>query len=362
MPQPATNVGAAAISGDMLIRDVVTRYPALVEVFTGYGLPCAGCHVSTWETVAGGVATHRLDVDRLLASLNAVLRGDKPDLPSGPGRGRQLNVMQKHPRPAASEPGKGTIKHVVAVMSGKGGVGKSLVTGLLAVALKREGFAVGVLDGDITGPSIPRMFGLPAGAMKQTRENEPPRSRGGVAIMSMNVLLDTEDQPVVWRGPMVANAIKQFYTDIAWGDLDYLLVDLPPGTSDAPMTTLQALPVDGVVIVSTPQLLSNMVVRKAIHMCEKLETPVIGLVENMAYLDAPGGLRLEPFGSSQAAELVGMSGAPLLAQLPIDQRIAQLCDTGMIEAYDSEPFTALRANFLKVVKGATRPALPLRTR
>jgi Mrp family chromosome partitioning ATPase len=271
--------------------------------------------------------------------------------------------MQRPPRPQQQQPNAGTeIKHVVAVMSGKGGVGKSLVTGLLAVALRREGFAVGILDGDITGPSIPRMFGLPPGAMRQTRENEPPYSRGGIAIMSMNVLLEEEDQPAVLRGPMVAGAIKQFYSDIAWGALDYLLVDLPPGTSDAPMTVLQSLPVDGTVIVSTPQQLSTMVVRKAIHMCEKLDTPVIGLVENMAFIELPGGARHEPFGPSQGAALVALSGAPLLAQLPLDQRISRLCDEGMIEAYDSTAFQELSANFMKVVKGATRSALPLRIR
>ena len=350
-----------SISATMLIRDVVSQHPELVEVFTAYGLPCAGCHVSTWETVAGGAKTHRLDLDKLLGSLNAVLHGEKPVLPGPGARGRPLNVMNKPPRPSQSQT-HSNIKHVIAVMSGKGGVGKSLVAGLLAIALHRAGFTSGILDGDITGPSIPKMFGIAAGAMAQTQENEPPRSQGGIPIMSMNVLLEEEDQPVVWRGPMVANAIKQFYTDIAWGDLDFLLVDLPPGTSDAPMTVLQALPVDGVIIVSTPQKLSNMVVRKAIHMCEKLETPVIGLVENMAYLDVPGGQRLQPFGPSQGAALVAELAAPLLAQLPIDERIAALCDGGMIEAYDSQPFSELSTNFLKVVKDASRPTVSLRIR
>jgi Mrp family chromosome partitioning ATPase len=198
--------------------------------------------------------------------------------------------------------------------------------------------------------------------MPQTRENTPPRSKGGIAIMSMNVLLEQEDQPAILRGPMVAGHIKSFFTDVGWGDLDFLLVDLPPGTSDAPMTTLQALPVDGVIIVSTPQQLSNMVVRKAIHMCEKLDTPVIGLVENMAYLDLPGGGRVEPFGPSQGAFMVAESGAPLLAQLPLEQRIAALCDGGMIEAYDSQPFGELKANFLKVTRGVNRPTLSLRVR
>ena len=381
---------ASAISAQTLVRDVVARGPRLVDVLRAAGMSDAEVAGAITDTIASVARIHGQDSTRLVEALNAAVRGEPPPVPiaalpglqaapatarraerpppaapkaGAAGIGRPLPMMRKAtPRPAVSSSGGANIKHIVAVMSGKGGVGKSLVAGLLAVALRRQGLAVGILDGDITGPSIPRMFGLAPGAMQQTRENEPPYSKSGIAIMSMNVLLEQEDQAVVWRGPMVANAIKEFYTNIAWGELDYLLVDLPPGTSDAPMTVLQALPVDGAIIVSTPQKLAAMVVRKAIRMCEKLETPVLGLVENMAYITLPDGGRYEPFGTSQGQLLAAESGAPLLAQLPIDQRIATLCDTGMIEAYDSAQFAELSANFLKVVQGVSHTSTPLRVR
>ncbi len=225
---------------------------------------------------------------------------------------------------------------VVAVMSGKGGVGKSLVTGMLATALARQGRKVGILDADITGPSIPKMFGLGPGVDGGEFGIMPPASGLGTRIMSINLLVDQEDAPVIWRGPLIAGAIKQFWTDVVWGDLDVLLVDLPPGTSDAPLTVMQSLPLTGVVVVSTPQDLAGMVVRKAVKMATQMNVPILGVVENMSYFVAPDtGKRYELFGPSRGEELAKAADAPLLARLPIDPRLASLCDAGRIEDYKS---------------------------
>jgi Mrp family chromosome partitioning ATPase len=245
----------------------------------------------------------------------------------------------------------GTIKQVIAIMSGKGGVGKSLVTGLLAVSLRSQGMRVGILDGDITGPSIARMFGTTGQPSKSASGGiEPLISMGGIRIMSMNMFLEDESSPVIWRGPMVSSAIKQFYSDVDWGQLDYLLVDLPPGTSDAPMTVLQSLPVDGIIIVSSPQLLATMVVKKCINMVLQLKGIIVGVVENMAYFETPDGERYEIFGSSNGPELVEMTGAPLLAQLPIDPVLTSLCDTGCVEEYRGSAYEMLAENFINTLK------------
>jgi len=224
------------------------------------------------------------------------------------------------------------IQRIVAVMSGKGGVGKSLVTGLLATALAREGYQVGVLDADITGPSIPMLFGLHGPVEPGPVGIRPLQSRTGIKVMSMNFLLESEDQPVIWRGPLVGKAITQLWGDVMWGDLDYLLVDLPPGTSDASLTTMQSLPVNGIVMVTTPQKLASMVVRKAVHMAQAVKTPIVGVVENMAYFVCPDtGRKHFIFGPSHTGEVALAAYAPLLVQLPIDQNIATLCDAGEIE-------------------------------
>lgn len=240
------------------------------------------------------------------------------------------------------------IKHVIAVMSGKGGVGKSLVAGLLAVELKRRGFSVGVLDGDITGPSIPRMFGVREKPVSSDGKTlNPPKSRGGIPIMSMNLLLPDEGEAVIWRGPMVSGAIRQFFSDVNWGELDYLIVDLPPGTSDAPLTVMQALPVDGVVLVTTPQALATMVVTKAVKLVKQLGGDILGIVENMSYVRVPDGSTIEVFGPSQGLKLVIASNAPLIAKLPIDPEIARLSDAGLIESYESPESEELIVNFLE---------------
>ena len=240
------------------------------------------------------------------------------------------------------------VKRVIAIMSGKGGVGKSLVTGLIGLSLVRRGYEVGILDADITGPSIPMMFGLggrPAGSETGIL---PALSKTGIAIMSINLLLPHEDDAVIWRGPLIGKTITQFWEDVVWGKLDYLLVDLPPGTADAPLTVMQTLPLGGVVIVFTPQDLAAMVVRKAVQMAQKMEVPTVGVVENMSYFLLPeSGKRIELFGKSKGQDMSIAAGAPLLAQLPIDPELAQLCDEGNIERYDSEQLSALGDSFVQ---------------
>ncbi len=350
------------ITRDMIIRAVRDAHPGITAVFQAHGLPCAGCSVGSYETIAQGARTHNLDVDALLADLNRFAQDGT--VPAGKGRGAPAAGMMAAQSPRRTADNVAGIKHIIAVVSGKGGVGKSLVTALLAVTLKRQGYKVGILDGDITGPSIPLMFGVPVRSLGQApgqQKPAPPRSKGGIPIMSMNVLLDDPEAAVVWRGPMISGAIKQFYTDIHWGELDYLLVDLPPGTSDAPMTVMQQLPTDGAVLVSTPQGLATMVVSKAIQMVKKFEVPIVGMVENMSYVTLPGGESYELFGASQGQRLVGLSGAPLLARLPIDPTIAAFSDTGRIEEYTSEAYDTLAKNFMTRLtqREGARPSLPI---
>jgi Mrp family chromosome partitioning ATPase len=235
------------------------------------------------------------------------------------------------------------IRHVIAVMSGKGGVGKSLVSGLLAAALRREGHQVGILDADITGPSIPKMF-FPDGARlgMSPMGPMPPQSKSGIKVMSINLLLEQEDMAVIWRGPLVSGAIKQFWGDIFWGTLDYLVVDLPPGTSDASLTVMQSLPLSGIVLVSSPQDLAGMVVRKAANMARQMQAPIMGLIENMSYFECPDtGKQYEIFGPSHAKETAQMIGVPLLGRLPLDPEIARLCDAGRVEEYNAEAFVPI---------------------
>ncbi len=242
------------------------------------------------------------------------------------------------------------VGRVIAVMSGKGGVGKSLVAGLLAIALARQGYQVGILDADITGPSIPKMFGLKTRPMGSDKGILPVDTRSGIEVMSINLLLPQEDDAVIWRGPLLAKAIMQFWDDVFWGKLDYLIVDLPPGTADIPLTVMQSLPLSGVVIVSTPQDLAGMVVRKAVHMANNMHIDVLGVVENMSYLMIPEtGKKLELFGKSKGEDMAREADAPLLGQLPIDPELAQLCDEGDIERYNSEAFIAFSQAFTEAM-------------
>jgi Mrp family chromosome partitioning ATPase len=234
------------------------------------------------------------------------------------------------------------IGHVVAVMSGKGGVGKSSVAGLLASALRREGLRVGVLDADITGPSIPKMFGVHHPPRSSPDGILPVESRTGIKLMSINLLLTDESQAVIWRGPLISRAIEQFWRDSVWGELDYLIVDLPPGTSDAALTVAQQLPVRGILLVTSPQDLAGMVVCKAADMAIHVGIPLIGLVENMSYVVCPAcGVQINAFGPSQAAETARRIGTRLLGHIPLDSELAVLCDAGLVEDYRCDVFAEL---------------------
>ena len=243
------------------------------------------------------------------------------------------------------------IKHIIAVMSGKGGVGKSLVTALLAIALKRQGKNVGILDADITGSSIPRMFGITARPFGSETGLLPVVSESGIEVMSMNLLLPQEESAVIWRAPLLSKAIGQFWTDVVWGKLDYLLIDLPPGTADAPLTVMQTIPITGVIIVSTPQGLVEMIVKKAVDMAQKMEKPILGIVENMSYFYVPElNKKYEIFGESKGESLAIAAQAPLLAQLPIDPELARLCDNGDIEHYSGESVAILGKSLSTILR------------
>ena len=227
---------------------------------------------------------------------------------------------------------KSNVKKVIAVVSGKGGVGKSTVTSKLAVAMAREGKRVGVLDADITGPSAPTAFGVHECAGATEDGLYPAVTRTGIQVMSINLLLDNPGDPVVWRGPVIAGAVKQFWTDVIWEDVDYMFVDMPPGTGDVPLTVFQSLPIDGIVIVTTPQDLVSMIVSKAVKMAEMMHIPVLGFVENYAYLKCPDcGKKIEVFGKSHLDEIAAKFNLPVLARLPIDPTVAEAYDNGMME-------------------------------
>ena len=233
---------------------------------------------------------------------------------------------------------KSTVKKVIAVVSGKGGVGKSTVTSMLAVAMARKGKRVGVLDADITGPSAPTAFGVSECQGANDDGLYPALTRGGIQVMSINLLLDNPGDPVVWRGPVIAGAVKQFWTDVIWEDVDYLFVDMPPGTGDVPLTVFQSLPVDGIVIVTSPQDLVSMIVTKAVRMAEMMHIPVLGFVENYSYLECPDcGKRIKVFGEGHLDEVAQNLGLPVLARLPIDPKVAEAYDNGLMEAIDTDP-------------------------
>ena len=242
------------------------------------------------------------------------------------------------------------VRNVIAVMSGKGGVGKSLVAGLTAILLNKQGYDVGILDADITGPSIPKMFGIHATPGGSESGILPVRSANGIEIISINLFLPSAEEAVIWRGPLVGKAITQFWEDVLWGNLDFLIVDLPPGTSDAPLTALQVLPVNGAIVVFTPQDLSAMIVKKAVKMAQQLDKKVIGVVENMSYLYVPElKKKIELFGKSRGEEMSQAAGAPLLARIPIDPKLAALCDEGHIERYDAEILKSYSDALLKAL-------------
>ncbi len=229
------------------------------------------------------------------------------------------------------------VKKVIAVVSGKGGVGKSLVTGLMATLMRRRGYQTAVLDADITGPSVPKMFGVNERAVGNDDGILPEETSTGIKIMSTNLLLEHDTDPVVWRGSLISGTVKQFWSDVCWGDVDYMFVDMPPGTGDVPLTVFQSLPVSGIIIVTSPQELVGMIVEKAVKMARMMNIPVLGLVENMSYMACPDcGKKLYPFGEGKTLQVAQTYSLPLLAQIPINPDLARACDAGQIESFSDD--------------------------
>ena len=289
----------------------------------------------------------RKELDELKGRLQRE-SGSRASTDSGPSVG-----------PGIERLGKRGVRTIIAIISGKGGVGKSFVTSTLASELKRRGYEVGVLDADLTGPSIAKVLGVsgkpfrgPGGAIA------PLRTKSGIKVMSINLVLDDPSTPVVWRGPIVNSVIRQLYWDVDWGDLHYLLVDLPPGTSDAPLTVFQSLPLDGAIVVSSPQELASMIVSKAVNMAKKMDIPILGLIENMSYLQCPScGQRVNLFGEPKGENLAANLGLTFLGAIPLDPAIAQMSDQGRIEDYSS-PIVAKISDELRT-RAATQTELPM---
>lgn len=235
-----------------------------------------------------------------------------------------------------------TVKKVIAVVSGKGGVGKSMVTSLLSVLTARKGYQTAILDADITGPSIPKMFGISGMAEGNEMGIYPKASaKGDIRAMSLNMLVEDETEPVIWRGPVIAGTVKQFWTDVIWGDVDYMYIDMPPGTGDVPLTVFQSIPVDGIVVVTSPQDLVSMIVDKAVNMADKMNIPVLGIVENYSYLVCPDcGKKISVFGESNIDKIAEKHNIPVLARIPIDPKFAELGDAGRIEDFESDVLDA----------------------
>lgn len=237
------------------------------------------------------------------------------------------------------------IKKVIGVVSGKGGVGKSLVTSLLATSMRKKGYSCAILDADITGPSIPKIFGLKEKAQTNNTGIFPVESKNGIKVMSLNLLLDNETDPVIWRGPVIAATVKQFWSDVYWNDIDYMFVDMPPGTGDVPLTVFQSLPVDGIIIVTSPQDLVEMIVAKAVKMAEMMHIPVMGIVENLAYFQCPTCHDKHfIFGKSNIDQLATKYNIKMTSQIPVDPNLAAACDAGHIEDYDTDWLTELTQN------------------
>ena len=230
------------------------------------------------------------------------------------------------------------VKKVIGIVSGKGGVGKSLVTSMLAVTMQRRGYKTAILDADITGPSIPKAFGLKPGSVTGSELGMfPPQTKTGIEVMSVNLLMDEETKPVVWRGPVIAGTVKQFWSEVVWNEVDFMFVDMPPGTGDVPLTVFQSLPLDGIIIVTSPQELVSMIVAKAVNMAKLMDVPVLGLVENYSYIVCPDcGKVIKPYGESHVDELAEEYGTKVLAKLPIDPELASHCDKGVIELFEGD--------------------------
>jgi hybrid cluster-associated redox disulfide protein len=345
------------------IRELVQAFPIAEEVLGKFGLHCAGCGVNKYENIEAGAKAHGLRVEPIVAALEEARR-----------TGRVPTISESDRTPQRRAPGEFTrrarFKYVVPVMSGKGGVGKSLVTALLAVGLRAENLKVGILDADITGPSIPRLFSLreplmlaedPQAKPGPQGQPAPPLmmpavSRTAIEIVSSNLLTDQEDIAMIWRGPILSGVIRQFYEQVLWSDLDVLLIDLPPGTSDAPLTVLQSLAVDGVVLVTMPQALATMIVRKAANLIHQLKKPILGVVENMSYFEAPDtGKRYDVFGPSYADRVAELAGAPVFARIPIKPRLMELADAGRVEEIDDPIAVELARSLVTQLVTAPRP-------
>jgi Mrp family chromosome partitioning ATPase len=272
-------------------------------------------------------AMSKTELNQLRTSLQSRAAQTRPEQGNGPG-------------PGIDRLGKRDIRNIVAIVSGKGGVGKSFVTSMLAVQLRRLGYEVGVLDADLTGPSIAKVFGLTDRPTKSPSGRiTPVTTRTGIKVMSINLVLDDPEMPVIWRGPIVNSVIRQLYWDVDWGSLHYLLVDLPPGTSDAPLTVFQSLPLDGVIVVSSPQELASLIVTKAVNMAKKMNAQLLGLVENMSYLACPHcGEAIKVFGEPQGEKLANQLGISFLGSVPVDPAVARLSDRGQIEDYSAPVF------------------------
>jgi hybrid cluster-associated redox disulfide protein len=350
------------IGPETIIKQLVKELPIAAEVMRQFGLGCSGCGVSGYETIEQGARAHSLRVEPIVAALKEARRSGVV-----PAIAPEDRTPQR--RAPAQFSGRAKIAHIIPVMSGKGGVGKSLVTALLALGLRRKNLNVGVLDADITGPSIPKIFGLRETMRIEPDPNRrtpqgqplplmtPSLSRSAIEIVSANLLTDKEDTAMIWRGPILTGVIRQFYEQTIWSDLDVLLIDLPPGTSDAPLTVVQSLDIDGVVLVTMPQALATMIVRKAANLVHQLKKSILGVVENMSYFTAPDtGKRYDIFGPSYADAVAELAQAPVLARIPIDPRKAELADAGLVEEIDDPICDTLATALLDAV--AAHPKEP----
>ena len=252
--------------------------------------------------------------------------------------GQSCAQRQQGPQSFLEKPHQmSSIRKVIGVVSGKGGVGKSMVTSMLAVLLNRRGHTTAILDADVTGPSIPKAFGVREAAQGSEEGLWPAQTKTGIRVMSVNMLLETETTPVIWRGPVIAGMVKQFWTDVIWGDVDYLFVDMPPGTGDVPLTVFQSIPLDGIIVVTSPQELVSVIVEKAVRMAEMMNIPILGLVENMSYVVCPDcGREIKVFGESHLTEVAQRHDLPILARLPMDPALARVVDQGVVELFEGD--------------------------
>jgi Mrp family chromosome partitioning ATPase len=270
--------------------------------------------------------------------------------PGGPARGSRGGLLQRME--------KGQLGHVVAVGSGKGGVGKSSVAALLASELRRRGRTVGILDADVTGPSIPKLLGITGPLVDRGEGIEPATSRGGIPVVSSQFMVEDEQTPVIWRGPLVTRLITQFFGSVHWGKLDYLIIDMPPGTSDVPLTVFQTIPIDGMVFVLTPQDLAALIVKKAMNMARDLHVPLLGVVENMAFISCPHcGKRIDLFGASRVSKVAEEYGIPVLGRVPVLPSVSELSDAGRLDEQTGEEIAGLGAAFETAVEDATKGAM-----